>query len=72
MKKNRILICLILLIAMPIASANDNLKKEKKEYAERAKTAFMKGWNAYKNYAWGLDAVNPISKKGHNGIQNLF
>lgn len=66
MKKNRILICLILLIAMPIASANDNLKKEKKEYAERVKTAFMKGWNAYKNYAWGLDAVNPISKKGHN------
>lgn len=26
----------------------------------------MKGWTAYKDHAWGMDAVNPISQKGHN------
>ena len=39
---------------------------EKEFYAEKVKTAFRKAWNAYKEYAWGLDAVNPISQKGHN------
>ncbi len=41
-------------------------ESEKTEYAERVKAAFLKGWTAYKDYAWGMDAVNPISKKGHN------
>lgn len=39
---------------------------EKAKYAERVKAAFLKGWKAYKTYAWGMDAVNPISQKGHN------
>lgn len=39
---------------------------EKQEYAQRVKDAFVKGWNSYKTYAWGMDAVNPISEKGHN------
>lgn len=41
-------------------------EKEKQEYAERVKTAFLKGWKAYSTYAYGMDAVNPIAKKGHN------
>ena len=41
-------------------------EKEKQEYAERVKTAFLKGWNAYTTYAYGMDAVNPIAQKGHN------
>ncbi len=32
----------------------------------RVKTAFQKGWDAYKSYAYSMDAVNPISEKGHN------
>ncbi|MDR2448824.1 MAG: glycoside hydrolase family 47 protein [Prevotellaceae bacterium] len=39
---------------------------EKEQYAGRVKTAFLKGWNAYKTYAWGYDAVNPIAQTGHN------
>lgn len=41
-------------------------EKEKQEYAERVKSAFLKGWNAYTAYAYGMDAVNPIAQKGHN------
>ncbi|MFI3294980.1 MAG: glycoside hydrolase family 47 protein [Rikenellaceae bacterium] len=36
------------------------------QMAERVKTAFVKGWDAYMNYAKGQDAVNPIAQKGHN------
>ncbi|TRX63574.1 glycoside hydrolase family 47 protein [Flammeovirga kamogawensis] len=64
---------LAILILLPFASISSPLKKkdgiskkEKKEYQERVKTAFKKGWRAYMNYAKGLDAVNPISEKGHN------
>ena len=39
---------------------------ERKEYASRVKAAFVKAWNSYMNYAYGMDAVNPISEKGHN------
>lgn len=39
---------------------------ERKEYASRVKTAFVKAWDSYMNYAYGMDAVNPISEKGHN------
>ena len=45
-------------------TSKENL--EKQEYAERVKTAFLKGWNAYTTYAYGMDAVNPIAQKGHN------
>jgi len=38
----------------------------KAEYAKRVKAAFLKAWQSYKTYSWGMDAVNPISKKGHN------
>ncbi|WP_158022007.1 glycoside hydrolase family 47 protein [Flammeovirga pacifica] len=40
--------------------------EEKLEYQGRVKAAFVKGWRAYMDYAKGLDAVNPISQKGHN------
>ena len=43
-----------------------NEDKEKQEYAERVKSAFLKGWKAYATYAYGMDAVNPIAQKGHN------
>lgn len=53
-------------IALSCGQAEKNTKTEKENYAESVKAAFLKGWNAYKSYAWGMDAVNPISQKGHN------
>ena len=46
--------------------ASTTIDKEKQEYAERVKAAFLKGWHAYSTYAFGMDAVNPIAQKGHN------
>ncbi len=63
MKKYILFIVSLLVISPNIQAAS---KSEKKEYAERVKNAFVKGWNAYKNYAWRMDAVNPISQKSHN------
>ena len=58
---------MIFAIVPNITLAKDKIsKKEKAEYQERVKTAFVKGWDAYMKYAKGLDAVNPISEKGHN------
>jgi len=48
------------------AQARSSKQDENEKYAERVKTAFIKGWTAYMGYAKGQDAVNPIAKKGHN------
>jgi hypothetical protein len=45
---------------------DDKMAADKAAYSTRVKTAFLKAWQSYKTYAWGMDAANPISKKGHN------
>lgn len=66
----KILVFLILLQCTLSFQATNQIDRktnaEKAKYAERVKAAFLKGWKAYKTYAWGMDAVNPISQKGHN------
>lgn len=68
MKKQLILVLILSLsfVSVKAEKLNSDLSVERKEYAEKVKTAFRKAWKAYKDYAWGLDAVNPISQKGHN------
>lgn len=56
----------ILILTSCQATKKSQIITEKEQYAERVKTAFLKGWTAYKNNAWGMDAVNPIAEKGHN------
>lgn len=34
--------------------------------AESVKTEFLHAWNGYKKYAWGHDALKPLSKKPHD------
>ncbi len=58
-----------MLMTFPSIAANPpdkQLDADKAEYAKRVKEAFKKAWQSYKTSAWGMDAVNPISKKGHN------
>lgn len=38
----------------------------KKEMASNVKSAFQHAWKGYKTYAWGYDALKPLSEKGHN------
>ena len=39
---------------------------EKLEMAELVRAEFLHAWNGYKTYAWGYDALKPLSKQGHN------
>jgi len=55
-----------LLLSCAGKKQQDEKADEKKVYAEKVKDAFRKGWKAYKDYAWGMDAVNPMAGKGHN------
>lgn len=38
----------------------------KKEMADKVKTEFVHAWNGYKKYAWGYDALQPLTLKPHN------
>lgn len=58
-------ICLLSLTGVSCKQKSAD-SEEKKIYAEKVKAAFQRGWKAYKDYAWGMDAVNPIAQKGHN------
>lgn len=46
--------------------ADNKQEPDKAAYAKRVKAAFLKAWQSYKTYAWGMDDVKPVSKKGHN------
>ena len=36
------------------------------EMAERVRQEFRHAWNGYKQYAWGHDALQPLSKSYHD------
>jgi ER degradation enhancer, mannosidase alpha-like 2 len=37
-----------------------------RQLATRVRTEFLHAWNNYERYAWGHDALRPLSKTGHN------
>jgi len=39
--------------------------------AEAVKEAYQYAWNAYVEFAWGFDELQPLSKVGVNGILNF-
>jgi mannosidase alpha-like ER degradation enhancer 2 len=41
-------------------------KSEKEQLAEQVKAEFLHAWNGYKEYAWGDDALLPLSKSSKN------
>lgn len=49
--------------ASPAASAKPMSDAEKAEMAERVRAATLHAWNGYKKYAWGHDALKPLSMK---------
>jgi hypothetical protein len=38
------------------------------QMAGRVKTEFLHAWNNYERYAWGRDALKPLSKTSHDGM----
>src|SRR5436190_12524285 len=44
-----------------------------RKMAERVRTEFLHAWNNYERYAWGHDALKPLSKTHHDWYgQSLF
>jgi len=39
---------------------------DKKAMANKVKAEFVHAWNGYKKYAWGYDALQPLTLKPHN------
>jgi ER degradation enhancer, mannosidase alpha-like 2 len=39
---------------------------EQAQLAARVRTEFLHAWNNYERYAWGHDALRPLSKTGHD------
>lgn len=58
------------LVAQTTISSNQTQEStqstDKLEMAELVKAEFLHAWNGYKTYAWGYDALKPLSKQGHN------
>lgn len=57
-------------VAQTMISSNQTLEStqsiDKLEMAELVKAEFLHAWTGYKTYAWGYDALKPLSKQGHN------
>ena len=60
MKKIILILTAVLFIINPACKA-------KKIDSEDVKKEFVRAWNAYKKYAWGKDALKPLSKSYHTG-----
>lgn len=50
--------------AMEVTDKSQTVNK--KEMADMVRAEFLHAWKGYKTYAWGYDALQPLSKKPHN------
>jgi mannosidase alpha-like ER degradation enhancer 2 len=47
-------------------SAKSRTDEDAQQLAARVRTEFLHAWNNYERYAWGHDALRPLSKSGHD------
>ena len=60
-------VCVVILAASATQGCNKSREKaQARRLAERAKNEFLHAWHNYKRYAWGHDALRPLSKTGHD------
>ncbi len=52
--------------ATAFAIPDQTASVDKTEMAKKVKAEFLHAWNGYKKYAWGYDALQPLSLKPHN------
>src|ERR1039457_5828195 len=72
-KKTKILVLIGLsIIAGITVSAQNITSKDKTREAEKIKDAARYAWNGYTHYAWGYDALRPITKQGQNWYDVSF
>jgi ER degradation enhancer, mannosidase alpha-like 2 len=60
--------CLLAGLVLFATSACNRSRDEAqaRQVAERVKTEFLHAWNNYERYAWGHDALKPLSKMPHD------
>src|SRR5437016_7694635 len=67
---DRIAITAFLLAAFAALATHGCAKSRQDEHARqlaaRVRTEFLHAWNAYERYAWGHDALRPLSKTAHD------
>ena len=52
--------------AQPVQSSTAMTDSQKAEMADRVRQQFLHAWNGYRKYAWGHDALMPLSRKPHD------
>ncbi len=55
-----------LLVLLAITISCTTKQREDPKMSEQVKTEFLHAWNGYKEHAWGMDALKPLSKSGKN------
>jgi len=67
---DRILSPAFLLVIFAALTAHGCSKSQERDHARqlaaRVRTGFLHAWNDYERYAWGHDALRPLSKTGHD------
>src|SRR5438309_3366264 len=67
---DRIAITAFLLAAFAALATHGCAKSRQDEHArqlaERVRAEFLHAWNNYERYAWGHDALRPLSKTAHD------
>ncbi|MFA8433903.1 MAG: glycoside hydrolase family 47 protein [Marinifilaceae bacterium] len=72
MIKDKKSIIFVLILGIGLCSGcNSNGRKtnssfDKEEMADQVKSEFLHAWNGYKEYAWGMDELKPLSKSYKN------
>jgi len=51
---------------IPEAARDASDTFNRREMADKVKAEFLHAWTGYKTYAWGYDALQPLSRKPHN------
>jgi len=53
--------------------AKSRQDEDARQLLARVRTEFLHAWSNYERYAWGQDALRPLSKTGHDWYgQSLF
>ncbi|HEX3601533.1 MAG TPA: glycoside hydrolase family 47 protein, partial [Lacipirellulaceae bacterium] len=47
-------------------NSRENENEHARQLAARVRTEFLHAWNNYERYAWGHDALRPLSKTAHD------
>jgi mannosidase alpha-like ER degradation enhancer 2 len=61
-----LLVTMIMLATTGISPAQKFTSGQKNMESEKIKSACQYAWSGYKQYAWGYDALKPVSKVGQN------